>query len=107
MAQDTKQRMIEAAAWSLRTRGLAATSFTNVLEASGAARGAIYHHFPGGKDDLAEQAVNWSGRRVRIEIESIAASSPKAVIRELSLNRDRVHRRVLGHFRKLTQARCR
>ncbi len=82
MAQDTKQRMIEAAAWSLRTRGLAATSFTNVLEASGAARGAIYHHFPGGKDDLAEQAVDWSGHRVRIEIESIGASSPKAVVQE-------------------------
>jgi TetR/AcrR family transcriptional repressor of lmrAB and yxaGH operons len=82
MAQDTKQRMIEAAASSLRTRGLAATSFTEVLAASGAARGAIYHHFPGGKDDLAEQAVTWSGRRVRTEIENIDAISPDAVIDE-------------------------
>jgi AcrR family transcriptional regulator len=52
MVHDTKQRMIEAAALSLRTRGLAATSFTDVLAASGAARGAIYHHFPGARTTL-------------------------------------------------------
>ena len=46
MARDTKQRMVEAAAASLRRRGLTATSFTDVLTASGAARGAIR---PGGR----------------------------------------------------------
>jgi AcrR family transcriptional regulator len=81
MARDTKQRMVEAAALSLRERGLAATSFTEVLAASGAARGAIYHHFPGGKDDLAEHAVAWTGRRVRTELESIGGDDPEAVLR--------------------------
>ncbi|SES46750.1 TetR/AcrR family transcriptional regulator [Rhizobium sp. NFR03] len=82
MAQDTKQRMIEAAALSLRMRGLAATSFTDILAASGAARGAIYHHFPGGKDDLVEQAVYWSAREVRDAIENIEATNPSAVVDE-------------------------
>ncbi|MCM3921983.1 TetR/AcrR family transcriptional regulator [Frankia sp. AiPs1] len=81
MAGDTRQRMTEAAALSLRRRGLAATSFTDVLAASGAARGAIYHHFPGGKDDLAEQAVAWTGRRVRAEFASIGGDDPDAVLR--------------------------
>jgi AcrR family transcriptional regulator len=80
MPRDTKQRMTESAALSLRQRGLAATSFTDVLAASGAARGAIYHHFPGGKNDLAEQAVAWTGRRVRAELESIGGDDPDAVL---------------------------
>lgn len=80
MARETKQRMVEAAALSLRRRGLAATSFTGVLAASGAARGAIYHHFPGGKDDLVEHAVAWTGQRVRAEFADIDADDPDAVL---------------------------
>jgi TetR/AcrR family transcriptional regulator, lmrAB and yxaGH operons repressor len=57
-----------------------------VLEASvadsGAARGVIYHHFPGGKDDLAEQAVAWTDRRVRADLESIEAGEPDLVLRD-------------------------
>jgi AcrR family transcriptional regulator len=81
MSNDTKQRMVEAAALSLRRRGLAATSFTDVLAASGAARGAIYHHFPEGKVDLATHAVEWTGRRVRTELEGIDEGTPAAVLR--------------------------
>ena len=80
MAGDTKQRMIEATALALRQRGLAATSFTEVLAASGAARGAIYHHFPGGKEELAEHAVEWTGRRVRDEIQAIEGDDPDQVL---------------------------
>jgi len=81
MSGNTKQRMVEAAALSMRQRGLTATSFTDVLAASGAARGAIYHHFPRGKDDLAERAVEWTGCRVRIELEGIEGRDPDAVLR--------------------------
>lgn len=81
MAKDTKQRMIEAAASSLRRRGLMATSFTDVLGVSGAARGAIYHHFPGGKDELAHDAVQWTGRRVRDQFAELDAADAGAVLR--------------------------
>jgi TetR/AcrR family transcriptional repressor of lmrAB and yxaGH operons len=56
--------MVAAAAESLRRNGLAGTSFTEVLADSGAARGAIYHHFPGGKTELVEDAVALTGARV-------------------------------------------
>ncbi len=56
--------MVAAAAESLRRNGLAGTSFTEVLADSGAARGAIYHHFPGGKAELVEDAVALTGARV-------------------------------------------
>lgn len=80
VTNDTKQRMVEAAAALLQTRGLAATSFTDVIEASGAARGAIYHHFPGGKTELARDAVAWTGRRVRAEFAAIDAQEADAVV---------------------------
>ena len=80
MASDTKQRMIEAAAVLIQSGGLAAASFTDVLDASGAARGAIYHHFPGGKAELAHDAVSWTGERVREHFAAIDAATPSAVV---------------------------
>lgn len=80
MANDTKQRMVETAAGLLQTGGLSAAAFTQVLAASGAARGAIYHHFPGGKTELARDAVEWTGRRVRAELAAIEARDPQAVV---------------------------
>lgn len=80
MANHTKQRMVETAAGLLQTGGLSAAAFTDVLAASGAARGAIYHHFPGGKTELARDAVEWTGRRVRTQLAAIKASDPDAVV---------------------------
>ena len=82
MAHDTKQRMIEAAAELLQVGGLSAASFSDVLEASGAARGAIYHHFPGGKTELAQDAVAWTGRRIRHSLAQIDAREPAAFVTE-------------------------
>ncbi len=63
--------MVAAAAESLRRRGLAGTSFTDVLTESGAARGAIYHHFPGGKTELVEDAVVLTGANVDAALSSL------------------------------------
>ena len=53
--------MIRSAATLFRERGVQGTSFADVLEHSGAPRGSIYHHFEGGKTQLAEEAVRWAG----------------------------------------------
>jgi TetR/AcrR family transcriptional repressor of lmrAB and yxaGH operons len=58
---DIKQRMIQQAALSLARKGLQRTSFSEVLEASGAPRGSLYHHFPGGKDELVLRALDAAG----------------------------------------------
>ena len=44
--------MIVGAARLLAERGLQETSFSEVLQRTGAPRGSIYHHFPEGKDQL-------------------------------------------------------
>jgi len=53
--------MVESAAVLFRERGVQGTSFNDVLEHSGAPRGSIYHHFRGGKTQLAEEATQWAG----------------------------------------------
>lgn len=79
MAADTRQRMIEAAADLLQRGGMEAASFTDVLASSGAARGAIYHHFPEGKHELTREAVAWTGRRVLGNLDALAGSTPAEV----------------------------
>jgi AcrR family transcriptional regulator len=53
--------MIQSAALLMRERGVEATSFSDVLERSGAPRGSIYHHFPHGKNQLVEEATRYAG----------------------------------------------
>ena len=52
-----RDRMIDGALVLLAQRGLQGASFSEVLEATGAPRGSIYHHFPGGKDELVAAAL--------------------------------------------------
>jgi AcrR family transcriptional regulator len=56
--------MVRSAASLIRSRGLTATSFSDVLADSGAPRGSIYHHFPRGKEQLAGDAIRWTSERV-------------------------------------------
>ncbi|MGW6277106.1 TetR/AcrR family transcriptional regulator [Kribbella sp. NPDC055071] len=54
---DAKQKMVQAAKQLIRERGYNATAFSDVLELSGAPRGSVYFHFPGGKTALAIEAA--------------------------------------------------
>jgi TetR/AcrR family transcriptional regulator, lmrAB and yxaGH operons repressor len=49
--------MVQAARQLIRERGYHATAFSDVLELSGAPRGSVYFHFPGGKVQLAIAAA--------------------------------------------------
>lgn len=80
MAADTKSRMISAAIGLLQRHGLAAMSFTDVLAESGAARGAIYHHFPGGKQQLALEAARRNAEDVRSHLHELPARTPREVV---------------------------
>ena len=56
-----RQRMIQSALVLMGQQGIEATSFSQVLEHSGAPRGSIYHHFPGGKAQLIEEVTHYAG----------------------------------------------
>lgn len=58
---DARDRMIASTAALIRERGVEATALSDVLAHSGAPRGSIYHHFPGGKAQLVEAATRAAG----------------------------------------------
>jgi TetR/AcrR family transcriptional regulator, lmrAB and yxaGH operons repressor len=63
MARGVRERMVASAVELLARRGLQATSFSEVLERSGAPRGSVYHHFPAGKDQMIGLALDAAGAR--------------------------------------------
>jgi len=60
----TRERMVEGAARLLARQGLQATSFSEVLEASGSPRGSVYHHFPEGKNQLVKAALDFAAAQM-------------------------------------------
>ena len=79
MPSNARKKMIESAAVLLAMRGLQGTAFSDVLERSGAPRGSIYHHFPGGKDQLVDAAIELAGERALSVLDALKGSPPKAV----------------------------
>jgi AcrR family transcriptional regulator len=64
MANDSRANMVRSAAALISSRGVSGTSFADVVTDSGAPRGSIYHHFPDGKRQLADDAIRWTSDRV-------------------------------------------
>jgi AcrR family transcriptional regulator len=61
--------MVVSAALLIRERGARATSIDDVLAHSGAPRGSVYHHFPGGRDQLLREATDFAGGYVAARID--------------------------------------
>jgi len=61
---NARQNLIEAAARLFQANGFHATGLNLILEESGAPKGSFYHHFPGGKDELAVAAMTWSSLEI-------------------------------------------
>ncbi|GAA5166117.1 TetR/AcrR family transcriptional regulator [Pseudonocardia eucalypti] len=74
MARDTRERMIRQAALLFRGQGYAATGIREVAEKAGAHRGVTYHHFPGGKTELAAEVLAYVDSQVGPVIEAICAT---------------------------------
>lgn len=79
MASDVKQRMAAGAAQLLAQHGLQATSFSEVLDLTGAPRGSVYHHFPEGKNQLVAAALDVAGERALALLESWRGRDAKDV----------------------------
>jgi TetR/AcrR family transcriptional repressor of lmrAB and yxaGH operons len=83
MAADTRTRMLDTTARLLQQRGYHGTSLNDILAASGAPRGSLYFHFPGGKDQLVVEASRVSVDRVTKHRREVlaAAATPAAAVR--------------------------
>jgi AcrR family transcriptional regulator len=71
--------MVSGAARLLAERGLQATSFSEILELTSSPRGSLYHHFPGGKDQLVRAALDLVTERMGVAFSPEAGASPPEV----------------------------
>ncbi len=77
---DTRERMVRSAAALLQHRSAAGVSIDAVLAHSGAPRGSVYHHFPGGRDELIVDAVRLAGERIAAVIARADTRKPSTVV---------------------------
>jgi AcrR family transcriptional regulator len=57
----TRQRIVDTSADLLRRQGYVATGLKQIVTEAQAPFGSIYHHFPGGKEQLGAEAIRVSG----------------------------------------------
>jgi AcrR family transcriptional regulator len=57
----TRDRILFAAAELFRRQGYNGTGLKQVVTEAGAPFGSLYHHFPGGKQQLAEEVIGTAG----------------------------------------------
>src|SRR5579871_1395425 len=71
--------MIERTAVLLAKKGLQGASFSEILEASGAPRGSLYHHFPGGKDELVLAALEHAASQALSVLDRLSGKPAREV----------------------------
>ena len=74
----SRERMLEATIALLRAGGLSAAGINDIVRASDAPKGSVYHHFPGGKLQIAGEALEAYAERVRGFIGQALASRQAA-----------------------------
>ena len=80
-SSESRRRMIRSAAVLFSSKGVDGTAFSDVIAHSGAPRGSIYHHFPGGKAELAEEATRYAGEYVAAALAAaLAEDDPVATM---------------------------
>ncbi len=81
--EGARQRMVAGAADLLAARGVSATSVRQLAKHTGAPLGSVYHYFPGGKAQLAAEAVRWADEQTAAVLNRSTADGPAAVVRDL------------------------
>jgi AcrR family transcriptional regulator len=74
MARSTRESILTAAAELMRHKGYGAVGMKDIAEASGAPIGSLYHHFRGGKVQIAREALINAGHAYALLIPSIVDS---------------------------------
>ena len=91
----TREQLIQTTCDLLELQGYHATGLNQIIKVSGTPKGSLYYHFPGGKEELAAEAVRQAGRLVLERInQSLAmiddpAETIRTFIRNIALNVER------------------
>ena len=76
---DTRQRLVDASAALLQRQGLTGTGIKQILAEAQAPFSSLYHHFPGGKEELATAAIRASGARYQALVEGVWDEAPDVI----------------------------
>lgn len=76
----TRERLIRAAVDLFEAHGYHGTGVNDILAAAKAPKGSLYHHFPGGKEELAIAGLVWLEGEVTQFLDGIAASGGGAAM---------------------------
>jgi TetR/AcrR family transcriptional repressor of lmrAB and yxaGH operons len=79
-AASPRDAMLDSAITLFRQRGIADTSVRDIVEHSGAPRGSVYHHFPGGKEQLAAEATERAGSFIALLLSTLEERPPEEAI---------------------------
>ncbi len=91
MVRDTRRTMILTAVEVLRERGAGGLTIEEVLLRSGTPKGSVYHHFPGGRHELLDEALSTAGNAIAALLDRAATDGAEAVLDEFT----RMWRRIL------------
>src|SRR3954453_2956786 len=72
----TRDRIVAAAAQLYGRFGYTGVGLKQVAAESGSPIGSLYHFFPGGKDELAAEALRMSGAGYQLLVEGILETAP-------------------------------
>ena len=78
--RDTRADLVQTMALLLRDQGYTATGRAQLLSESGVSNGSLYHHFPGGMEELAEAALEASGQAVADALREALDAAPSAAL---------------------------
>jgi TetR/AcrR family transcriptional repressor of lmrAB and yxaGH operons len=78
--RDTRADLVQTMARLLRDQGYSATGRAELLAESGVSNGSLYHHFPGGMEELAEAALEASGQAVADALRQALDGAPTAAL---------------------------
>ena len=79
-AVDTRERLLVAAQRLFRKRGYHATGLSDILDAALAPKGSLYHHFPGGKEEVGVCVVEKISSSLLNLVAQSRARSTEAVL---------------------------
>lgn len=98
----TRDQIIEKTCELLELQGYHATGLNQIIKESGSPKGSLYYHFPGGKEELAVEAVTHVGdlvlKRIRDNLAQLdsPAEAISAFIANIAVNVERSGYRAGG-----------
>ncbi|MCB1037947.1 MAG: TetR/AcrR family transcriptional regulator [Acidimicrobiales bacterium] len=76
MADDVRDRLLEATVACLGRYGIAKTTVDDAAREAGVARATVYRHFPDGKEQLIGEAITWAVQQFFRDLAAAVAGAP-------------------------------